>query len=49
MPSFTILVTLQMGIRDLHNPMPVMLTKEGFEPWLTGEIRRSIPPSTICC
>ena len=25
------------GIRDLHTRMPVMLAKEGFEPWLAGE------------
>jgi putative SOS response-associated peptidase YedK len=25
------------GIRDLHNRMPVMLAREGFEPWLGGE------------
>jgi putative SOS response-associated peptidase YedK len=24
------------GIRDLHNRMPVMLAREGFEPWLSG-------------
>jgi putative SOS response-associated peptidase YedK len=25
------------GVRDLHTRMPVMLAKEGFEPWLVGE------------
>ncbi len=25
------------GIRDLHNRMPLMLAKDGFEPWLSGE------------
>jgi len=25
------------SIRDLHNRMPVMLGREGFEPWLAGE------------
>jgi putative SOS response-associated peptidase YedK len=24
------------GIRDLHTRMPVMLSPEGFEPWITG-------------
>ena len=25
------------GIRDLHNRMPLMLAKDGFEPWLSGK------------
>jgi putative SOS response-associated peptidase YedK len=25
------------GVRDLHTRMPVMLAKEGFEPWLAGQ------------
>ena len=24
------------GIRDLHNRMPLMLARDGFEPWLSG-------------
>lgn len=36
--SCTILTTEACdGIRDLHNRMPVMLVKDGFEPWLAGE------------
>jgi putative SOS response-associated peptidase YedK len=38
MLSCTILTTEAAdGIRDLHNRMPVMLAKEGFEPWLSGD------------
>jgi putative SOS response-associated peptidase YedK len=25
------------GIQDLHTRMPVILAKEGFEPWLLGK------------
>jgi putative SOS response-associated peptidase YedK len=25
------------GIRDLHNRMPLMLAKDSFEPWLSGQ------------
>jgi putative SOS response-associated peptidase YedK len=32
------------SIRDLHNRTPVMLAKEGFEPWLGGE-NPTIDPS----
>jgi putative SOS response-associated peptidase YedK len=34
----TILTTAASdGIRDLHTRMPVMLAKDGFDPWLSGE------------
>ena len=32
------------GTRDLHTRMPVILAKEGFEPWLSGE-RPTVDPS----
>jgi putative SOS response-associated peptidase YedK len=36
--SCTIITTeAANGIQDLHNRMPVMLSPEGFEPWLAGE------------
>jgi putative SOS response-associated peptidase YedK len=38
MLSFTILTCEACdGIHDLHSRMPVMLAKDGFEPWLAGE------------
>ena len=38
MLSFTILTCEAFdGIRDLHSRMPVILAKDGFEPWLAGE------------
>ena len=38
MLSFTILTREACdGIQDLHSRMPVMLAKEGFEPWLAGD------------
>ena len=38
MLSFTILTCEACdGIHDLHSRMPVMLAKDGFEPWLSGE------------
>ncbi len=36
--THTILITEPCdGIRDLHNRMPLMLSKDSFEPWLAGE------------
>jgi putative SOS response-associated peptidase YedK len=36
--SCTILTTDASGpIQGLHNRMPVMLSKEAFEPWLSGQ------------
>jgi putative SOS response-associated peptidase YedK len=38
MLSFTILTCEACDrVRDLHSRMPVILAKEGFEPWLSGE------------
>ena len=38
MLSCTILTTEAAdGIRDLHNRMPVIMARDGFEPWFAGE------------